>query len=212
MLLLQMLTFLSTQADLWIAGAYCPAAEVPLYGAAQRLTIALSLPLVMANQSVVARIAALHALGRKAELERVSRTGAALAAIPTLAALGVLLCWPRGVLGAAFGDHYAAAAVPAAILALGQLVNVWSGTCGLTLAMTGHHRAALAVNVVAALALFGVGPLAARAEGMVGLAIVSAAVLAGRNLALVLLARRLIGVWTHVPISFSSWFPGVGSR
>jgi hypothetical protein len=50
---------------------------------------------------------------------------------------------------------------------------------------------------VAACSIAGAGPLIARQFGATGIAALAAAVIAGQSLAQWVLARRLVGVWTH---------------
>ena len=72
--------------------------------------------------------------------------------------------------------------------------------------MTGSHNFTLIVSLAAALALLVVGPLAAARFGINALALVSSSVLAIKNIVLLLLARKLVGVWTHAsPLRATLW-------
>lgn len=197
MLAIQLLTFTTTQADLWIAGIWCPHEELALYGAARRLVLLVALPLQMMNLTVMASVAELFGQGRLNELEVLLRRSALLAAAPTVPIILVLLLWGGPVLEVLFGSFFREAAVPLGILAIGQLFLVGVGSSGGTLEMSGNHRASLLVNAVSAMALLAVGPWAASRFGVIGLALTSASAIAAQSLALWLLARRIVGVWTH---------------
>ena len=63
--------------------------------------------------------------------------------------------------------------------------------------MTGHQMGSLIVNLMAALGLATIGTWAARHFGIVGLSIASSTVIMAQSLSMWLLAKKLVGVWTH---------------
>lgn len=203
-LLVQCVTLFSSQADIFIAGAYCEQ-DLGLYSAARRLMLLVAMPLQMANFLVISSIAELKAKKRLAELEGLLQTAGILAAVPSLLALTILIVGGGPILELLFGAPYRGAALPLAILAVGQFVLTWAGSSHTTLLMTGHQNVALAVNAAAAVLLLAGGSLAAHTYGIVGLAIVSATVVALENLILMLLVRKLVGIKTYVPGSLSKW-------
>lgn len=209
MLAVQLLTLTTTQADLWIAGVACHHDQVALYGSARRLMLLVSLPVQMLNLTVIASIAELHVQRRLGDLERLLRRSAALAALPSAAAIVVLIVWADPVLELLFGPFFCAAALPLTILAVGQLFLVAAGSCGCALEMSGNHVVVLLVNLVAAVAVVAVGTWAARQFGILGLAVASAGVIAAQSITLWLLAKRIVGVWTHPTLRV--FHPGVES-
>lgn len=204
MLMIQLLAFAATQADLLIAGICCPHDQLALYGAARRLTLLVALPVQMLNLTVIASIAESHAKRRPRELERVLRSAASLTALPSMLAIVVLILWGGPILSLAFGSYFRQAALPLGILSVGQLFLVFAGSSGCTLEMTGNQMTSLFVNLVGAIALVVIGTLAARAFGIVGLAIASSSVITVQSLVLWLLAKRIVGVWTHPTLQPSS--------
>jgi O-antigen/teichoic acid export membrane protein len=197
MLAIQLLTFATTQADLWIAGIWCPHDQLALYGAARRLVLLVALPLQMMNLAVMASIAELCGQRRLQDLERLLRSSALLAAVPAVPIIAVLLLWGGPILELTFGPFFRQAAVPLGILAIGQLFLVGIGSSGGALEMSGNHHASLIVNSITTFALLTVGTWAAWRFGITGLATASAGVIAAQSLALWLLAKRIVGVWTH---------------
>ena len=200
LMLIQLLAFGSQQFDIWIGDAVLEEESLGLYGAAKRCLLISAMPVQMAMLSVVSSIAHLHARGERKQLERVLRTSAGLAAMPSLAALALLVAMPETVLRLIFGGSYSGAAPIVLMLAAGHLVLVLSGNPIHTLAMTGHHRLALVVNLLAAIVLVAAGAIGARMYGAMGLAAASAASLATQNILLWWLAHRYVGVWTHAAI------------
>ena len=128
----------------------------------------------------------------------VVRGAASWAAVPSLLALGLLALFPGQILRLVFTGAYADAAPTVLVLAVGHLVLVLSGNPPYVLTMTGRHRTVVAVNVAAALVLLLVGAAGAKWYGAAGLAAGSAASLALQNGLLWWLAKRQLGIWTHV--------------
>ena len=208
----QLLAFLTSQCDIWIAASAFSGEELAMFGAARRILMLMGIALLLTNRAVVSSIPDLYARGRRKELQRMLQGAASLVAVPTMLGLAVLLVFPADVLGLLFGAYYREAATVLMILSAGQLVHVWTGSCGLTLSLTGHDRISLVINLIAAGLLFGLGPWIATQHGAIGLACLSSVVVATRNLVLWLLARYLVGVWTNVPPRFWRSLPTILNR
>jgi len=194
----QLLAFGSLQLDIWLGGALLAPETLGLYGAAKRSLLLAAMPVQMAMMTVLATIPRLHAQHRTRELERVLRSAATYAAIPSIAALVLLALFPEPLLRLAFGGSYVGAAPTVLVLAVGYLVLVLSGNPPCVLTMTGRHRTVVVVNLAATIVLLVVGAVGAKLFGAVGLAAGSAASFAFQNGVLWWLARRQLGVWTHV--------------
>lgn len=197
MLAIQLLTSATAQGDLWIAGVSCSLNEVALYGAARRLMLLIAMPLQVINFTVIASIAELHSQDRLEDLQRLLRSAATVAAsLSIVAGLGLIL-FGGPTLSLLFGPYFRQAAPLLSILVVGQMFLACSGSSDCALSMTGHQFAPLMVNLASGLVLAGLGIWAVRHYGTNGLAYVSAAVIAAQAISLWLLARRLVGVWTH---------------
>jgi O-antigen/teichoic acid export membrane protein len=91
-------------------------------------------------------------------------------------------------------------------------VSVWSGSCGAVLQFTGHQKSMLWINLLTS-PLFLVGALLlVREYGPIGVASMTAAITALQNVALVLVAKRKTGMWTHVSLSISPLRKGLSNR
>lgn len=188
---------LSTGVDLWILAAFRPPSEVAVYGAASRLLVILVMPFHILRGVAPPLIAELHAQGKRAELERTVRSGATLAAIPSLAVLVVFMVFGSSVLGTVYGPFYGQGAAILAILSLGRLALVWTGSSGLALLMTGHHRPMMYITVTSAVLSVGGGIVAAASFGAVGIAATTAGGAILQNLLQLVMAKRYVDVWTH---------------
>jgi O-antigen/teichoic acid export membrane protein len=194
----QICSYCTGFGDMCIAGSLVPHDQLALYAAARRMMLVVGLPLQFVNLVVVASIAELKAREKIADLERILRTFAGLAGVPSLAALAVLLIFPGFLSGLVFGPFYAQSAGVLSILCLGQLVFVCAGSAELTLTMTGHQRAALVINATTATLLFAAGIPVTWRFGIVGLAVVNASVISVQVIAFSVCVRRRLGIWTLV--------------
>ena len=203
MLMVQVLSTVTKQGGLWVAGSTCSPQDLALYAAASRAINLVAMPLSLVNLSVMAFIPQLRAQSRLPELEKILRVSAGWAAIPSFMALIAFVVMPAQFLGVFLGENYRHAAGLLSILSFGQFVFVWSGLAELTLVLSGRARAAAIVNAVAGFAILAGGPIAAHFYGPHGLAVVAATVIAGQCLSQWLMTRRLVGIWTHA--AFLPW-------
>ncbi len=105
------------------------------------------------------------------------------------------------ILGTVYGSYYGAGATILALLSAGQLVNVWSGSCGLTLIMSGHQSTMMKITVVCGL-LNAAGALwLVRGYGGIGIAAATASATILQNLLMLMFAKKKTGVWTHARFS-----------
>jgi O-antigen/teichoic acid export membrane protein len=188
-----------------VLGAWGSSADVGIFGVATRLALVSNLILTAVNTATAPRFAALHRRGDREGLERLARRSVALLAVATAPILVAMLAAP-GRLMALFGAEFAPHGSVLVILALGQSVNLATGSVGQILVMTGHSRAvrqtvlgAAAANLLLSLALVpGLGALGAAAASGVALAI--------QNVAAALLVWKHLGIAVvPLPLRTSRW-------
>ena len=201
-LLISLTSFiLLSAADLWILGIFRSDAEVAVYGAASRLVALIAMPLLLTNLVLPPIIAEMYAQGRTAELEGTLRSFSTLSGVPSLLVLIVFMLLGGPILGVVYGSGYQSAAMVLVLLSAGKLAAVWAGSCGAVLQFTGHQGSMLRVNLLTS-PLFIIGALlVVRDYGPVGIASMTAAITVLQNAALVLVAKRKTGIWTHVSLS-----------
>ena len=190
--------FVLSQADLWLLGIFRAQDEVAIYGAAARLVAFVAMPLLVVNAVVQPIIAEMYSRNNKDKLERVLRTTATMAGIPAFIVLGLFVIWGNNILALVFGDFYKSGGGILFILSLGQLANVWAGSCGLTLMLTGHQMTMLAITMISGSitvvgALLLVGPY-----GAVGVASSAAFGMVLQNVFMLVSVKRKVGIWTHI--------------
>jgi O-antigen/teichoic acid export membrane protein len=194
----QLLAFATLQIDIWLAGGLLSTEALGLYGAAKRTLLTAAMPVQMAMLTIVSSIPRLYTLQQYSALERLVRSAATAAAIPSLTAIVLLMLFPRQLLTLVLGSAYAAAAPVLVTMAVGHVVLVLSGNPQHVLTMTGRHRLVLIVNLLSAVVLVVAGVIGAKWFGAIGLAAASAGSLMAQNGLLWAMARYDLGIWTHV--------------
>ena len=187
-----------SQADVWLAGALAVPASLAIYCAAQRMLAFLTIPLQIAGTGIVSFVPELVAKKQNKRLQELVGLAATLAGVPgILIGIGFLL-FPEVVLTFAFGEYYAQGANLLRVLAIGQIICIFTGPCEIVLMMAGQQNKTLLVNTIAAIAIFTLGPLGIIYFGMWGLAVAIATITSCQNIANWIIAKRLLGIRTHV--------------
>ena len=220
-LLISLTSFiLLSAADLWILGSFGSKDDVAVYGVAARLVTFISMPLLLTNLVLPPIIAEMYAQGRTSQLERTLRSFSTLSGVPSLLFLIVFMLLGGPILGLVYGAKLFPpgslaiheGAIVLVLLSAGKLAAVWAGSCGAVLQFTGHQGSMLRINLLTS-PLFVIGALLlVRDYGPIGVASMTAAITVLQNAALVLVARRKTGMWTHVSLSPSRLRKGLSKR
>lgn len=189
---------LVNQTNIWILGIYRPASEIAEFGAASRLILLVTMPLLIINAVVPPLIAQWHAQGKLHEMEAVMRGMATLAGIPALFVLLVFLGAAEEVMRLIYGEYYRAAAPFLVILGLGQMVNVWAGSCGLALTMSKHQNLMMLITMVSGTLTILLSIALCKTYGTIGVAVASALGVALQNIFMWSAVRWRLGIWTHM--------------
>lgn len=207
LLITSLTIFLLTQVDIWIISAYRPQEEIAIYGVATRLVLLVATPLLILNAVLPPIIAELHSQEKKTELETVLRATATLAATPAILVLFIFIFWGDSVLELVYGSYYKQAGHILALLSCGQLINVWAGSCGFVLMMTGHQNTMMHITASSGLFVV-VGALAVVEQyGSTGVALITIMGMVLQKLLELIFVKRKTGIWT--PIKFSLLRPKI---
>jgi len=151
-----------------------------------------SFVLIAVNLVVAPKFAKAFADGRQGEVNHLSRLSSRLMLLMAVPVLLVMLLFPKFLMGL-FGEGYVVAAPLLQIMAVGQFVNVFTGSVGYLLTMTSHEKDLR--NVV----LFS-GPLAVvlafvltKEYGLMGAAYATAISIATQNLLAVYMVKKRLG-------------------
>lgn len=192
------LTFLVlAQADLWIMGLFRSAGEVAIYGIAIRMSVLLAAPLTIVNAVVPPLISEMHAQGKLKELERILRAMAALSGLPAAIILAVVVFFGSAMLKHLFGTHYQAGDLIMIILCVGQFVNVWAGSNGMVLMLTGHQMTLMLITISTSIVTVALAWTLVSRYGGAGVAIASGSGMIMQNILMLFFVHRRTGIWTH---------------
>ena len=191
---------LKDRTAIWILGLFSTQADIAVYGAAERLMLMVVTPLLLVNFVIPPIVAEMYAQGERSQLEKTVRRVVTLASIPAFLALLVLLLFGSPILGLVYGDFYRQGDKILVILSVAQLVNVWAGSCGIVLMMTGYQVAMMQVTVFAGLVGIVLGVVLTSQFGASGMAIAASTALVVQNVGMWLSAKSKAGIWTHVSL------------
>lgn len=189
------------QADLWVLGIFRSQDEVAVYGAVVRLVSIISMPLMVVNAVIPPIIAEYSAQRRTKELERLLRASATLVGLPSVAFMLMFLVFGEFFLGNIFGSYYIAGTTALSILCVGQMVNVWCGSCGFTLMMIGRQSLVMVITVASSALTVALCLLLVERHGATGVAIAATAGLTLQNILMWLGVKATAGIWTHMSMS-----------
>ncbi|NVK40758.1 MAG: oligosaccharide flippase family protein [Oceanospirillaceae bacterium] len=190
------IVLIMTQLIQWsaqfIAGAQVAPEQLAQLAVAQRTAMLTSFVLMAVNLVVAPRFAAMHGKGDLDGMRRVALTSVRLmllAATPVLAVMVFLPDWLMRL----FGEEFAAGASLLRILAIGQFVNVATGSVGYLLSMTGHEKDLRNSLLIAAPLSIVLSLWLIPTYGAIGAAVATAMAIASQNLLAVFWVRRRLG-------------------
>jgi O-antigen/teichoic acid export membrane protein len=122
-----------------IAGVMLPAEDVALLTAAQRTAMLTSFVLMVVNMVVAPRYARLWKEGNIERIQYLAKWSTRGMIAMVLPIVTVMMVCPEKVMGL-FGEGFEDAVILLMILAVGQFVNVATGSVGYLLNMSGHEK------------------------------------------------------------------------
>jgi O-antigen/teichoic acid export membrane protein len=189
----RVLLYTNNQTEIFILGLLQPAGPVGVFGVARRLSTLLGSLLTSINVLFNPMVADLHHRGDHEELERLFKTATRWLFTMAFPFCLIEFAFPRDLLYL-FGRDFGGGASALAILALGQLVNLGTGTVTGLLAMAGRAR----LSVLNSLLFLGLSLvldlLLIPRWGVLGAAIANASALAAVNLLRLVQVRHGLGI------------------
>jgi O-antigen/teichoic acid export membrane protein len=192
----RLILYTNNQTEVLVLGLLRPAGPVGVFGVARRLSMLVGSLLASITVLFNPMVADLHHKRHHTELDRLFKT-----VTRWLFTFGFPLClieveFSRDLL-LVFGDGFSSGATALAILALGQLVNVGTGTVAGLLAMVGRARmsvlnSGLFLGLSLVLDFLMIPPW-----GILGAAIANATALAAVNVLRVVQVRQVLGIFPY---------------
>ena len=186
----------ATQISQWcpqiILGMFADADQVGVFTAAFRVATLGSLILFGVNSVVFPKFAVLYGRGDIDGLRAVVRSSTLITAVAALPFFAILVVLPGPILNC-FGAEFTAGASILQIAAVGQLVNVATGSVGGLLNMSGNERVVLRGILLGLVIAVGVNLALIPIAGAVGAAVAGSAATSGTMLYLTVVCRRRLG-------------------
>ena len=189
------------EANIWILGITQPQVEVVIFSVPTRMINLVVIPLLLVNTVLPSTITELYELGNTKQLERTLRVTATVAGIPAFMVLIVFILFGRQFLFYFFEEFYIKSYPMLVILSLGQLINVFTGSCGLTLIMASHEKMMMLSAMISGMITLGLSLKIAEHYGAIRIAVSVTIGIILYNLSLWLLVRYKTGLWTLASIS-----------
>jgi O-antigen/teichoic acid export membrane protein len=196
----QVAALLNSSVEIWIAGLVLLPSATSMFGAAQRLSMLVVLPMTAMQVVFSPMVSRLAVADDRADLERVLRTGATIATAVTVVMALPLLLAPGAVLRLVFGAGFADAVVPLLLLTAAFLVNSSTGLAGLTLSMAHREGVAATVQWTVLVPRVVVGTLVAMTFGLNALALSAALWSVVMFVVMWMRAKSVVGVNTGVTL------------
>src|SRR5215213_916084 len=198
LLIVTLVMMVRTNGDIWTLGAFLPQGELALYGAANRLVSVVTMPMVIITSIAPPLIAEMYFQGEREELENALRGMATFTGIPALLASMGCIFFAGPILDLVYGNYYREGAVVLALLSIGLLTSVCTGSCGIVLSYTGHQKTQMVITIATSAATLIAMLATAEPYGIAGVAMSKTAGLILQNGIVLLVVKRKTGMWTHV--------------
>jgi len=153
-LLLGSIYIINNRMDVLMIGIFLNASDVGVYHISFQLAGFISFFLVATNPSLQPVLAQLYISGEMAAIQQMVFKVARNLLMISLVVSVVLLVFGKHILNIGFGPEFTAGYPPMAILAIGHLFSVGSGSVAQILNMTGHEKESLRAMIAGVLTNF----------------------------------------------------------
>lgn len=204
-LLIQLTSLGIAQIDVLLVGWLSNESEIATYGAIARLGEILGAAQILATSIAAPFISELYATKQFDKLERLLRGIASLVAAPTLLVALAFMIAPGAILEHTFGYDFTDGAMTLRIVTIGSVVATLTGLNSLTMIMAGQQRQLMWLSAFVSLIYLTLAPLLISRWGIEGAATATALVFGAYNVAVTLMVKRRLGVWTVASFSPASY-------
>jgi O-antigen/teichoic acid export membrane protein len=188
----RVILYTNNQTEVIVLGLLAPTATLGIFGVAKRVSMVIGALLTSITVLFNPMVADLHHRGRTGELDRLFKTSTRW-----LFTLGWPVCLAEVLFAPeilrVFGRSFASGAPALVILAIGQLVNVGTGTVSNLLAMAGRAKLTLANSVVFLGLSIVLDLLLIPRQGLLGAAVANAGAVVVVNLLRLWQVHRVLG-------------------
>jgi O-antigen/teichoic acid export membrane protein len=193
---LNVVSFLSHRFDVILIGILLTSDQVGVYSVAVAASSFVPTLLMAVNSIFGPIISDLHTRGESEVLARLFQSTTKWVFGFTFPLVAVLLGFSPALMGV-FGVEFRSGGPVLALLALGHLINVGTGSVGNLLVMSGHQRLELRSSLIVTVITLALHLLLIPRWGILGAATALATSLVCANLLRLFLVRRYLGLWAY---------------
>ena len=190
-----LLDFMRTRATIFFLGIWGTSGDVGVFGVAFRIAALVNFILLAVNSIAAPKFAALYQRQDVMALRLTVQRAALLIFLLATPILLIFILASRWVIGI-FGPEFMSGSSILAVLCLGQLANVGTGSVGVLLMMSGNEALMRNIMVVAALTNLVLSMLFIPQWGALGAAIASAVSLVIQNLLSLYFVHVRLQIWS----------------
>jgi O-antigen/teichoic acid export membrane protein len=136
------------QGHLWLLGFYSTPESVAIFGAVSRVVILFTATLQIVRLIIPAMIAKLYAQKKYNDVEKILRTTATIAGVPSIIGLLLVLFFGKPILLHLYGEIYDSGGPVLTILAISHIINLLTGAPGVLLMMSSKEKVLLTISIV----------------------------------------------------------------
>lgn len=178
-------------------GVWNSSVDVALYSAAQRTAMLTSFILIAVNAIAAPKFAEAHKLNDFKEIRAISKSTSLIMSIVVMPVFIFMMVFSEQLM-MLFGDEFIDGANILRILAVGQFVNVMTGSVGYLLQMTGNEKIMRNIVIISSIIMLVGSVVLIPIYGVIGAAIITAVSLSTQNLLCVYQVYKVLGFNTLI--------------
>ncbi len=192
--------YVMTTGDLFLLGIWEDNYNIGIYGAAKRLSILVGFILIAVNSVITPKFAKLFAQDKIEELKSIAQKSTGLLIVLAFPILIIILLFPSQILSI-MGKDFTGGSYILIILAIGQYLNVATGSVGYLLIMCGYEKIMRNNIIIVSIITLILYLLLIPTTGILGAACISAFGIVLQNLIAVFLVKMKLGFWVFPSLS-----------
>jgi len=197
LMLTNLLMLATLEFHMWILAYYQPETEVALYGVSLRLVLLLAMPLVIINAVIPPMIAELYSKNQYKQVQNLLQKTATIIMVPAIIVFLAIIFYGAEILGLVYGDNYIEGYIPFVILAIGQLINVLTGSPGNLLTMSGHEGVVFKTALFSSVLGLVTSLIGVQMYGAMGAALGFTVGITANNVAMSIYSQRKLSIRTY---------------
>ena len=193
--------FITSQSDIWLAGAFLEKSEVAIYAAAARIALLTNLLLTIVEAVVTPLISEMYLKKEIRQLETLLRKTATIIFLPAISIFLIIMYKGDKILELLYGPYYQTGYHSLVLLSIAQAIIVITGSCGPLMLMAGKQRVVMYIAIITALITIGAGIVLVPLLGKEGAALAVVFSLGTQQMLRILYAKKYLGIVTMVDVS-----------